>query len=225
MRIQHEYNIHRTLFSPFSIYCTLILTIETTCIGKDFKILVLLQPHSFKQNIVAAFQGMHVSPAKQSYVWLPRKCDYRIDRHTNRQTDAGLSDPYVPLCFAGDKKIKSPRIKGVYGMSSDKTKEINYQDFFFKFLTPSKTFSNPTKQEISTIFCTESRCSSWASILAILFVCSALSFSFLSFSSSSLFLRFSRFRFSSFSRVHWSDSEVFRSSQIARDWNIQTVLL
>ena len=30
------------------------------------------------------------------------KCDYRTDRHTHTQTDAGQSDPYVPLCFAGD---------------------------------------------------------------------------------------------------------------------------
>ena len=51
-------------------------------------------------NIVAAFRGMHVSPAKHSYAWLPRKCDYRTDSHT--QTDARQSDPYVPLCFAGD---------------------------------------------------------------------------------------------------------------------------
>ena len=51
-------------------------------------------------NIVAAFKGMHVSPAKHSYAWLPRKCDYRTDG----QTDAGQSDPYVPLCFAGDTK-------------------------------------------------------------------------------------------------------------------------
>ena len=40
----------------------------------------------------------------------PRKCDYRIDRYTDRQTDgqtvAGQSDPYVPLCFAGDTKMK-----------------------------------------------------------------------------------------------------------------------
>ena len=35
---------------------------------------------------------------KNSYVWLPRKYNYR----THRQTDAGQSDPYVPLCFAGD---------------------------------------------------------------------------------------------------------------------------
>ena len=28
------------------------------------------------KNIVAAFRGMHVSPAKHSYAWLPRKCDY-----------------------------------------------------------------------------------------------------------------------------------------------------
>ena len=30
---------------------------------------------------------MHVSPAKYSYAWLPRKCDYRTDTRTNRQTD------------------------------------------------------------------------------------------------------------------------------------------
>ena len=57
---------------------------------------------NYIQNIVAAFQGMHVSPAKHSYAWLSRKCDYRTDRHTHTQTDAGQSDPYVPLCFAGD---------------------------------------------------------------------------------------------------------------------------
>ena len=47
-------------------------------------------------NIVAAFRGMHVSPAKHSYAWLSRKCDYL--------TNARQSDPYVPLCFAGDTK-------------------------------------------------------------------------------------------------------------------------
>ena len=47
-------------------------------------------------NIVAAFRGMHVSPAKHSY----RKFDYRRDG----QTDAGQSAPYVPLCFAGHTK-------------------------------------------------------------------------------------------------------------------------
>ena len=37
-------------------------------------------------NIVAAFSpGMHVSPAKLSYAWLPRKCDYQTDRHTDGQ--------------------------------------------------------------------------------------------------------------------------------------------
>ena len=37
-------------------------------------------------------------------------CDYQIDRHTHTQTDAGQSDPYVPLCFAGDTiKSQLPR--------------------------------------------------------------------------------------------------------------------
>ena len=29
----------------------------------------------------------------------------QMDRQTDRQTDAGQSDPYVPLCFAGDTKM------------------------------------------------------------------------------------------------------------------------
>ena len=63
-------------------------------------------------TIVEAFQGMHVSPAKHSYAWLPRKCDYRTDTRTDRQkgggqTDAGQSDPYVPLCLSGDTDIKA----------------------------------------------------------------------------------------------------------------------
>ena len=51
-------------------------------------------------KIVAKFRGMHVLPAKHSYAWLPRKCDY-TDRWTDRPRQ---SDPYVPLCFAGDTK-------------------------------------------------------------------------------------------------------------------------
>ena len=45
------------------------------------------------QNIVAAFPGMHVSPAKHSYAWLPRKCNYRTDTHTHRQKP----DKVIPM--------------------------------------------------------------------------------------------------------------------------------
>ena len=41
---------------------------------------------------------------EQSYAWLPGKCDYRTDRRINGQTEAGESDPYVPLCFTGNTK-------------------------------------------------------------------------------------------------------------------------
>ena len=49
-------------------------------------------------NIVAAFWGMHVSPAKHT--------DFQESMTTWQTdgTDAGQSDPYVPLCFAGDTK-------------------------------------------------------------------------------------------------------------------------
>ena len=56
---------------------------------------------------MAAFRGMYVSPAKHSYVWLPRKCDRWTDRQMDGQTDDGQSDPYVPLCFAGDIKMNT----------------------------------------------------------------------------------------------------------------------
>ena len=37
---------------------------------------------------------MHVLPAKHSYAWLPRKCDYRTDRWTDRQ----MLDKVIPMC-------------------------------------------------------------------------------------------------------------------------------
>ena len=39
---------------------------------------------------------MHVSPAKHSYAWLPRKCDYRTDTHTH--TDRQTPDKVIPMC-------------------------------------------------------------------------------------------------------------------------------
>ena len=34
----------------------------------------------------------------------------RYNGHTDGQTDAGQSDPYVPLCFAGDTKITARQL-------------------------------------------------------------------------------------------------------------------
>ena len=59
-------------------------------------------PYTISLKIVAAFRGMHVSPAKHSF----GKCDRRTDRQTDRQTDDRQSDPYVSLCFAGDTKME-----------------------------------------------------------------------------------------------------------------------
>ena len=38
---------------------------------------------------------MQVSPAKDSYAWLPRKCDYRTDTRTDRQTP----DKVIPIRY------------------------------------------------------------------------------------------------------------------------------
>ena len=54
---------------------------------------------SHAENLsMAAFQQMHVSPAKQSDVSLPRKCDYQTE---------GQSDPYVSLCAFQITQIKA----------------------------------------------------------------------------------------------------------------------
>ena len=50
-------------------------------------------------QIVAAFWGMHVLPAKHSSVWLvshqENVTDWQTDNGTDRQTEDGQSDPYV----------------------------------------------------------------------------------------------------------------------------------
>ena len=62
-------------------------------------------------KIVAAFRGMHVSPAKHSF----GKCDRRVWQ-TDRQRDGQTTDKVIPmcryasqatLCFAGDTKSRS----------------------------------------------------------------------------------------------------------------------
>ena len=70
---------------------------------------ILMDIFSFL-NIVAAFRGMHVSPAKHSSASVTdgqtdRQTDRQTDGQTDRQTDDGQSDPYVSLCFAGDTKM------------------------------------------------------------------------------------------------------------------------
>ena len=47
--------------------------------------------------MVAAFRGMHVSPAKHSDASLPRKCDYQ-ESVTTGQTDRQTPDKVVPMC-------------------------------------------------------------------------------------------------------------------------------
>ena len=47
---------------------------------------------------MAAFRGMHVLPAKYSYAWLPRKCDYWTERRTDGQTDRQTANKVIPMC-------------------------------------------------------------------------------------------------------------------------------
>ena len=52
-----------------------------------------------------AYSKEYMCPLWKFLMWLPtRKCDYRTDTHIDGQRGAGQSDPYVPLCFAGNTK-------------------------------------------------------------------------------------------------------------------------
>ena len=53
---------------------------------KKTALLLIVLSTFWTWKIVAAFRGMHVSPAKHSYAWLPRKCD--------RQ----MTDKVIPTC-------------------------------------------------------------------------------------------------------------------------------
>ena len=79
------FGMHTQLMMPFQTTNTKVNNLVT------FTLTLVL-------NIVAAFRGMHVSPAKHSYASV-------TDGQTDGQTDDGQSDPYVSLCFAGDTKI------------------------------------------------------------------------------------------------------------------------
>ena len=53
--------------------------------------------------MVAAFRGVHVSPAKHSYALLPRKCDYRTDSRMDRQM----------CCYASQATQKGNSVGGL----------------------------------------------------------------------------------------------------------------
>ena len=48
----------------------------------------------------------------------------QTDARTHTQTDAGQSDPYVPLCFAGDTKTKSYMSQTTYNFIINNKCEI-----------------------------------------------------------------------------------------------------
>ena len=65
------------------------------------------------KNIVAAFRGMHVSPAKHNYGWLPRKCDYRTDIQTEGRTDRQTPDKVIPICRYASQATQWLQTKGL----------------------------------------------------------------------------------------------------------------
>ena len=56
------------------------------------------------QNIVTAFRELHVSTAIAMHDYPESVTTGQTDRQIHGQTDAGQSDPYLPLCFAVDQK-------------------------------------------------------------------------------------------------------------------------
>ena len=58
-------------------------------------------------KIVAAFRGMHVSPAKHSYVSVTDgQTDRRTDRQTDGQTDGQTTNKVIPMCRYASQAIQ-----------------------------------------------------------------------------------------------------------------------
>ena len=61
------------------------------------------------QNIVAAFRGMHVSPAKHSSASVTDgRTDRRTDRQTDRRTDRQTTDKVIPMCRYASQATQKP---------------------------------------------------------------------------------------------------------------------
>ena len=104
--------------NALNLWCT-----DSEISSNKYRFLYVSALMIYANKIVAAFQGMHVSPAIHSFAWLSRKCDYRTYRQTDTQTDAGQNDLYVLLCFPGD------------------TIMTRYSLFYFPYIFNSKIYS------------------------------------------------------------------------------------
>ena len=82
--------------------CFLCLTLtdlyqlKVVCCNKSQ---VKASDHLRSKKIVAAFRGMHVSPAKHSFGKCDRKCDRGMDRQTDGRTDGRTTDKVIPMCL------------------------------------------------------------------------------------------------------------------------------
>ena len=87
-------------------------------------------------------------------VWLP-------DRHTDGQTDAGQSDPYVPLCFAGDTIIvtwrvyPSPRRRqtSIQSGGSPSSWNITWREHLVPLMKQTSVYPPPLKHYLKRASC------------------------------------------------------------------------
>ena len=102
------------------------------------------------KNIVAAFLGKHVSPLKHSYAWLPRKCDYRTDTQTDRQTP----DKVIPMCRYALQatQLRSQdenNMRAIYWNTVDSLNFVGYQFSWFSW----RVWSTNSSITEMVIFC------------------------------------------------------------------------
>ena len=84
----------------------LALWVNLKIINKNEFMTTLALGLYIRNNIMAAFRGMHVSSAKHSYAWLLRKCDYRTDTQTHGWKDRQTPDKVIPMCRYASQATK-----------------------------------------------------------------------------------------------------------------------
>ena len=93
------------------------------------KFIKVHQKHILIIKIVAAFRGMHVSPASVT--------DRRTDRQTDGQTDGRTTDKVIPMCRYASQATQKQN-SGSLEMTNLRTDEIT----FFRSLTKIGTDIN-----------------------------------------------------------------------------------
>ena len=113
-------------FITIDVHCDLDLRPLTSKINRVHPLITVNMSCKFDKEICNGLVSMVFTSVTIKKVWLS---DRQTHARTHTQTDAGQSDPYVPLCFAGDTKLVS-NIPRYFYFAWRRARQLVYLFFF-----------------------------------------------------------------------------------------------